>query len=73
MSKVTIYQTKTTTLRKLLEHFSDLVKWDLDFVVGFLENQLGLKYIADLGSLDWDGDILSLVSLTSDIKKEGEK
>ena len=73
MSKITIYQTKTTTLRDLLGHFSDLVKKNLDFVVGFLENQLVLKYIADLGSLDWDGDILSLVSITSDIKKEGGK
>ena len=73
MSKITAFNTETTTLRDLLSHFSDLVKWDLDFVVDFFKNQIGLEYVVDLGSLDWDGDILSLVPLTSDIKKEGGK
>ena len=59
MPQITIFQTKTTTLRDLLDHFSDLVKGNLDFVVGFLDKQHELKYIANLGSLDWDGDILS--------------
>ena len=73
MSNITIYKTKTTTLKDLLDHFEDLEEENLDFVVKFLETQLGLKHIADMGKLDWDGDILSLVSLTSDIKKEGGK
>ena len=73
MSNITIYKTKSTTLRDLYDHFEDLEEENLDFVVKFFETQLGLKYIADMGKLDWDGDILSLVSLTSDMKKEGEK
>ena len=73
MSDITIYKTKVTTLRDLFDHFEDLEEENLDFVVKFLETQLGLKHIADMGKLDWDGDILSLVSLTSDMKKEGGK
>ena len=73
MSTIKSFPTKTTTLKTMLEHFNNVPKGELESVVRFLTKQLGLTHITGLGNLDWDGDILSLVSLSNDAKKDGVK
>ena len=72
MSRITSYETHTTTLETLLGHYKSFPEGDLEAVVRFLNKQLGLTNTSDLVNLDWDGDIFSLVSLLSDIKTEGK-
>ena len=50
MSTITSFPTKTTTLGILLEHFNNVPKGELESVVKFLNKQLGLIHITDLGN-----------------------